>query len=123
MHTKSDFVETNITGTLVLLGEASSADRATKIESFVYASTTSTFGSALSPGQGLPAEWIDESVVPVPKNIYGVTKVAAEDVCRLVQSQTGMPVVVLRTSRFFPESDDDEGRGAEMGGDDDNLKV
>jgi nucleoside-diphosphate-sugar epimerase len=32
-----------------------------------------------------------------------------------------MPVLVLRTSRFFPEEDDDEGRRSAM--DDENLKV
>jgi len=44
--------------------------------------------------------------VPVPKNIYGVTKVAAENLCELAHRDTGMPCLVLRTSRFFPEQDD-----------------
>lgn len=117
-HSKSDFVETNITGTLVLLEEAAKTGR---IESFVFSSTTSAFGKVLSPGVGSPAIWIDEEVVPVPKNIYGVTKVAAEDLCSLVHSQTGMPVVVLRVARFFPEEDDDEERRGAMDGS--NLKV
>lgn len=116
-HSKSDFVDTNIQGTLVLLEEAAQAG----IKSFVFVSTTSAFGRALSPGEGKPAAWIDEDVVPLPKNIYGVTKVAAEDLCGLVHAQTGMPVVVLRTSRFFPEEDDDEDRRSAMG--DENLKV
>ena len=116
-HSKSDFVETNIQGTLVLLEEAARVG----IQSFIFVSTTSTFGKALSPGEGKPAAWIDEDVVPVPKNIYGVTKVASEDLSKLVHMQTGMPVLVLRTSRFFPEEDDDEDRRSEMG--DENLKV
>jgi UDP-glucose 4-epimerase len=45
--------------------------------------------------------------VPVPKNIYGVTKVAAESLCELCFRKHRLPVVVLRTSRFFPEADDD----------------
>ena len=117
-HTKEAFIETNITGTVVLLEEAA---RLPRLQSFIYFSTTSTFGLALSPSPGSPAAWIDESVVPVPKNIYGVTKIAAEDMCALVHRQTGMPVLVLRVSRFFPEADDDEDRRAAM--DDDNLKV
>lgn len=123
-HPKSAFIDVNILGTLNLLEEASSlrdADGNPRIASFVFTSTTSTFGKALSPRPGDPAAWIDESVVPIPKNIYGVTKVAAEDMCRLVHSQTGMPTVVLRTSRFFPEEDDDEDRRNAMG--DENLKV
>ncbi|KAG4266481.1 hypothetical protein LB506_012445 [Fusarium annulatum] len=118
-HSKQDFIDTNITGTLVLLEEA--AKLGAQIESFVFFSTTSTFGAALSPKPGQPAAWIDETVVPIPKNIYGATKVAAEDLCFLVQKQTKMPVLILRTSRFFPEQDDDEDRRAAVS--DDNLKV
>ncbi|KAI7775037.1 hypothetical protein LA080_007463 [Diaporthe eres] len=119
-HTKEDFISTNITGTLTLLEEAA-ARHPHQVKSFVFISTTSTFGAALSPAPGEPAAWIDEAVAPVPKNIYGATKVAAEDICRLVHVQTGLPAVVLRTSRFFPEEDDDDARRAAMDGD--NLKV
>ena len=35
-----------------------------------------------------------------------VTKVAAENLCELAHRDTGMPCLVLRTSRFFPEEDD-----------------
>jgi nucleoside-diphosphate-sugar epimerase len=118
-HTKEEFVQTNITGTLVLLEEASRHPH--PIESFIFISTTSTFGSALSPKKGQPAIWINESVVPIPKNIYGVTKVAAEDMCFLIHRQAQLPVLVLRTSRFFPEQDDEEER--RNGYADDNLKV
>lgn len=124
-HAKSDFVDVNISGTLVLLEEASAlvdpSSGKGRIDSFVFVSTTSSYGRALSPAPGDPAVWVDEGVVPVPKNIYGVTKVAAEDLCALTQAQTGMPTVVLRTSRFFPEADDDEARRDAMG--DENLKV
>ncbi|OAA56923.1 NAD(P)-binding domain protein [Akanthomyces lecanii RCEF 1005] len=118
-HTKQEFVDTNVSGTLTILEAA--AEMACQIDSFLFISTTSTFGAALSPRPGLSAVWIDESTVPQPKNIYGVTKVAAEDLCFLMQQQTGLPVLVLKLSRFFPERDDDEDRRAAM--DDENLKV
>lgn len=118
-HSKSEFIDTNIRGTLNLLEAA--ARQPNPIEGFIFTSTTSTFGKALAPHAGQPAAWIDEQVVPVPKNIYGTTKVAAEDLCQLVQSETGMPTLVLRTSRFFPEEDDDEKARATY--EDDNLKV
>ncbi|KAE8162929.1 hypothetical protein BDV40DRAFT_264274 [Aspergillus tamarii] len=118
-HSREEFISTNILGTLILLEESSRFKE--QVESFVFFSTTSAFGMALSPKPGSPAAWIDESVVPVPKNIYGVTKVAAEDMCALMQKQSGIPVLVLRTSRFFPEEDDDEDRRAAMS--DENLKV
>jgi UDP-glucose 4-epimerase len=96
------FVDTNISGTLTLLEAAAEAG----VTAFVYTSTTSAFGSALTPAPGAPAAWITEDVVPVPRNIYGVTKVAAESLCELFHRDRGLPVVVLRTSRFFPEADD-----------------
>src|SRR5258705_7553191 len=74
-HEQQQFIDTNITGTLNLL-EASVENR---IRSFIFTSTTSTFGDALTPGHDMPAAWITEYIVPIPKNIYGVTKTAAED--------------------------------------------
>jgi nucleoside-diphosphate-sugar epimerase len=116
-HDRQAFVETNISGTLALLEEAVAAG----VGSVVFTSTTSAFGRALYPGTGSPAAWITEDVVSLPRNIYGVTKAAAEDVCELVQRDTGLPVLVLRTSRFFPESDDrDDVRTAFADG---NLKA
>ncbi len=102
-HPRDAFIETNVLGTLILLEEAVNAG----VKSFVYTSTTSAFGDALKPPQGEPAAWIDERVAPVPKNIYGVTKTASEDLCRLFHRNEGVACVVLRTSRFFPEEDDD----------------
>jgi nucleoside-diphosphate-sugar epimerase len=101
-HSRQDFVDTNITGTLNLL-EAAVVNR---VRSFVFTSTTSTFGHALTPPRGAPAAWITESVVPIPKNIYGATKIAAEDLCQLIHRDHKLPCLVLRTSRFFPEGDD-----------------
>jgi UDP-glucose 4-epimerase len=47
-----------------------------------------------------------EDMQPAPRNIYGVSKLSAEHLCRLYHEQSGLPVVVLRTGRFFPEADD-----------------
>jgi nucleoside-diphosphate-sugar epimerase len=102
-HARQAFVETNVTGTLNLL----EASVAAGVRTFVFTSTTSAFGHALIPPPGAPAAWVTEDVRPVPKNIYGVTKVAAEDLCELFHRLYRLPCVVLRTSRFFPEADDD----------------
>ena len=101
-HSRQDFIDTNLTGTLNLLEEAS----ATGVEAFIYTSTTSVFGRALVPPPGAPAGWITEEVTPVPRNIYGVTKTAAENLCELFHHNQRLRCVVLRTSRFFPEDDD-----------------
>src|SRR5215475_11799043 len=89
-HTRQDFVDTNITGTLNLLSEA-------------------------------PAAWITEDVLPVPKNIYGVTKLAAENLCELFHRIRGLSCLILRTSRFFPDPDDRKETRENYA--DDNVKI
>jgi nucleoside-diphosphate-sugar epimerase len=116
-HGRQDFVDTNITGTLVLLEEAASAG----VGSFVFTSTTSAYGAALTPPAGAPAAWVTEEVRPVPRNIYGVTKVAAEDLCELFHRSHNLPCVILRTSRFFPEEDDNP--ATRLAYEDGNVKV
>ncbi|MCK1640157.1 NAD(P)-dependent oxidoreductase [Bradyrhizobium sp. 157] len=101
-HSRQEFIDVNISGTLNLLEEAAAAG----VAAFVYTSTTSVFGEALVPPPGEPAAWITEDVTAVPKNIYGVTKAAAEDLCQLFARNDAIRTIVLRTSRFFPEEDD-----------------
>nr|WP_205746010.1 NAD(P)-dependent oxidoreductase [Egibacter rhizosphaerae] len=101
-HGRQDFVDVNVTGTLTLLEAAVDAG----VGAFVLTSTTSTFGRAMTPPAGAPAAWITEDTVPQPRNIYGATKLAAEHVAEVVHQRDGLPVLVLRTSRFFPEPDD-----------------
>jgi UDP-glucose 4-epimerase len=116
-HTRADFIDVNVTGTLVLLEAAVAAG----VSRFLFLSSTSAFGRALRPGPEQPAAWVTEAVVPVPRNIYGASKVAAEDLCELIARDHGMGVLVLRTSRFFPEDDDEAER--REGFDALNLKV
>jgi nucleoside-diphosphate-sugar epimerase len=101
-HSRRDFVDTNITGTLNLLEAARQAG----VSAFVFTSTTSAFGDALTPEPDQPAAWITEDVVPRSKNIYGATKLAAEDLCWLAHRRDRLPCIILRTSRFFPEEQD-----------------
>ena len=116
-HAPEAFVETNVRGTLILIEEAARA----RVRAFVMTSTTSTFGDALTPPEDQPAAWIHEGVAPVPKNIYGVTKTAAEDLCQLFHRNERLASIVLRTSRFFPEEDDDP--AARKSYADDNTKA
>jgi UDP-glucose 4-epimerase len=114
-HSVQDFIDTNISGTTNLLEEAVRQN----VSSFIFTSTTSTFGDALTPPAGSPATWITEDVRPIPKNIYGVTKTAAEDICALFHRKYKLPCLILRTSRFFPEDDDK----ASVRNDFDNLNL
>jgi UDP-glucose 4-epimerase len=116
-HNRQAFVDTNVMGTLVLLEEAHAAG----VQSFIFTSSTSAFGRTLSTEPGAPANWITEETRSMPRNIYGVTKTSAENLCELASSDLGLPVVILRTARFFPEPDDlDEIRSEYV---DENVKV
>jgi UDP-glucose 4-epimerase len=98
------FIDVNASGTLNLLEAA----RAAGHDRFVFTSTTSLMISqAIHDEAGDAAVWLDEASGPIePRNIYGVTKLAAEQLCRLAWLNDGLNCVVLRTSRFFPEEDD-----------------
>ncbi|KPF66321.1 oxidoreductase [alpha proteobacterium AAP81b] len=98
------FIDVNVTGTLNLLEAA----RAAGHDRFVFTSTTSLMIDAnVRAEAGDAAVWLDESHGPLaPRNIYGVTKLAAEGLCRLYATDHGLAAVVLRTGRFFPEDDD-----------------
>ena len=101
----SEFVAVNVQGTLNLLEEAVAPG--SKVDRFVFTSTTSLMISQKirDGGRAAPKEaiWIDETMAPLePRNIYGVTKLAAEELCRLFHQLHKLPILILRTSRFFP---------------------
>lgn len=116
-HSKQDFIDVNLTGSLTLLEAAAQHG----IKRFVFTSTTSAFGDAMRPKAGESAVWVTEAVQPIAKNIYGSTKTAAEDLCLLFHRNHGMNCLVLRTSRFFLEADDQKKRRDSF--DDLNLKA
>jgi len=103
-HPVQDFVDVNVTGTLNLLTAAARAGH----DRFIMTSTTSLMISQAIRDERAPeAIWLDETTGPLaPRNIYGVTKLAAEGLCRLFHGEHGLNAIVLRTGRFFPEEDD-----------------
>jgi len=106
-YPKQAFVDVNVTGTLNLLEAAVAAGH----DRFIFTSTTSLMISdairAGKAGGAAKAAWLDESFGPLePRNIYGVTKRSAEQLCALFHRERGLATVALRTGRFFPEEDD-----------------
>ncbi|MEM8918127.1 MAG: NAD(P)-dependent oxidoreductase [Pseudomonadota bacterium] len=101
------FVDVNVTGTLNLLEAARHAGH----DRFIFTSTTSLMISADvragKSGGATSAFWLDENFGPLkPRNIYGVTKLAAEHLCRLWSDKHELDIAIMRTGRFFPEDDD-----------------
>lgn len=94
---KQAFIDVNITGTLNLLEAATDGG----VRRFVYTSTTSLYGFALIPHE--QAVWVTEELTPQPRDMYDITKRAAEELCQHFAREHGLLTICLRTSRFFPE--------------------
>jgi nucleoside-diphosphate-sugar epimerase len=74
----------NLTGTQRLLEAVLGKDC---LKRFLYASTSSVYGRFSSGDESLPAR---------PISPYGVTKLAAENLCRAFAEGHGLPLVILR---------------------------
>ena len=104
-YPRQAFIDVNVTGTLNLIEAAVAAGN----DRFLFTSTTSLMVRAdVREGAGVHgAWWMDEDFGPLePRNIYGITKLAAEQAVRLVHREHGIAALILRTGRFFPEDDD-----------------
>jgi len=98
-YPREEFVRTNIEGTLNLLN----ACVLNGVRKFLYTSTTSIYGNAMvNAGQ---AVWVDESLIPDPRDIYDITKLTAELLCRDFFEKDHIEATVLRVSRFLPETE------------------
>jgi nucleoside-diphosphate-sugar epimerase len=78
------YTSCNVTATQRLLEAAWQSPR---LQRFIYASTSSVYGRYGSGDETLPAR---------PISPYGVTKLAAENLCRAFAEEHELPVVVLR---------------------------
>ena len=89
----SEFHDVNVAATEALLRDGERVG----IRRFIYVSSTSVYGHALVPTD--QAVWVDEDLTPQPRDIYDITKLAAE---RLVAS-SALASLTLRIARCFPE--------------------
>jgi len=92
------FIDTNVYGTLNLLN----ASVQHGIKHFLYISTTSIYGAAMeNPDQ---AVLVDELLREEPRDIYDITKQAAEQLCKDFFYKEGLQTSVYRVGRFLPEN-------------------
>ncbi|NUO02183.1 MAG: NAD(P)-dependent oxidoreductase [Saprospiraceae bacterium] len=96
-HSREDFINTNIKGTLYLL----EASKINGVKKFVYTSTTSLYGESMNIEK--EAAWITEEVVPKPRDIYDITKITAEELCKDFFDKETFQAISLRVSRFWEE--------------------
>jgi len=95
-HSPRDFYDLNLTGTLNVW-EAAVAVGARAV---VFSSTMGVYKSHNAPGLGAA---LREDVPLQPGDVYGWTKVAGEELCKLYGRAHGIPSVGLRFGMFVPE--------------------
>ncbi|WP_219994288.1 NAD-dependent epimerase/dehydratase family protein [Actinokineospora spheciospongiae] len=93
----AEFRAVNVEATAALLERAARCG----VRRVVYTSSTSVYGHALVPVDR--AVWVDEELVPRPRDVYDETKLEAE---ALVGAHCGgrLSTVVLRIARCFAEA-------------------
>jgi UDP-glucose 4-epimerase len=98
-YPREEFIKTNIDGTFNLLN----ACVLNGIKKFLYTSTTSIYGKAMVNER--QAVWVDETLIPNPRDIYDITKLTAELLCQDYFEKEKIETTVLRVSRFLPENE------------------
>lgn len=98
-YPRKDFVDTNIGGTLNLLNACAENG----IGKFLYTSTTSIYGHAMV--NAAKAVWVNETLPIQPRDIYDITKQAAEQLCNDFFYKETIQTSVYRVGRFLPEED------------------
>jgi len=98
-YPRSKFIDTNIVGTNNLL----KASIENGINKFLFTSSTSIYGTAMVNKK--QAVWVDEELIPQPRDIYDITKLTCELLCKDYFEKEGIQTTVLRVSRFLKEED------------------
>jgi UDP-glucose 4-epimerase len=98
-YPREEFIKTNIGGTLNLLN----ACVLNGVKKFLYTSTTSIYGKAMVNDK--QAVWVDETLTPDPRDIYDITKLTAELLCKDYFEKESVETTVLRVSRFLAEDE------------------
>lgn len=88
-------LQINLAGTQHLIEAIKACAR--PLERFVYASSIAVYG----PRAAYPQDRVPMLAMPEPVNVYGVWKLAGENVARLFCGETGTPTISLRPGVLF----------------------
>lgn len=87
----SDFIETNVKGTTVLLSLAAEY----RVERFLHMSTDEVYGETK------PNSVVSEQSLLCPTNPYAATKVGAEAMCNAYRKSTLLDIVIVRCNNVY----------------------
>lgn len=88
-------LQINLAGTQHLIEAAKQLTR--PLERFVFASSIAVYG----PRSSYPTPRVPFSAEPNPVNVYGVWKLASEQISKLYSEDTGVPTIALRPGVLF----------------------
>ncbi len=97
--TARDFYEINLTGSFNIWEAAAEA----RVRGVVFSSTMSIYKPHDQPLRPGAFTVVDEETPPCPRDIYGYTKAAGEEMSRLYGRSHGIPSIALRYGMFSPE--------------------
>ena len=97
LYSREEFIDVNVQGTLKLL----EIGKKKSIRKFIYTSTTSVYGEAMKNKN--QAVWVTEELNPIPRDIYDITKLAAEKLCEDFYRNERLETICLRVARFWKE--------------------
>lgn len=98
-HTPRQFHDLNVTGTFNVW-QAALAER---VKGVVFSSTMGVYGQSRRPAGEDDVVAVDEDLPLLPGDVYGYSKVAGEEMCRLYWRADRIPSVALRFGMFVPE--------------------
>ena len=99
-HTPQDFHELNVTGTFNAWEAAAEAG----VRGFIFSSTMGVYGESRLPSGENAAVALREDLPLLPADVYGLTKVVGEEMCRYYGRRHGIPSIALRYGMFVPET-------------------
>jgi len=99
-HAPQDFHDLNVTGTFNVW-QAAAAER---VKGLIFSSTMGVYGDSRTPAGDTDVVAVQEDLHLLPGDIYGFSKVAGEEMCKLHWRLDDVPSIALRFGMFVPET-------------------